>query len=135
MDEAIKPSEVQRIGGLELNLLNYVQALPESEFEGARLETGTPVYDMNGALLFYRIPIAGPNGGQAGYADVAAHTVFGAPLLGVAPSVVWDEQSLVGEARKALGAAQEGRKGATSYDDVRFAPYSYAHLAMAFFHN
>ena len=134
MDEKIKPSEVHRIGGLELNLLNYVRALPRAVFEGARLETGTPVFDLNGELLFYRIPTIGPNAAEAGYADVAAHTVFGAPLLGVAPSAVWDEQSLVGEARETLAARHKGGKAPVSYDEVRFVAYSYPKLAVAFFH-
>jgi hypothetical protein len=132
MDEAIKPSEVQRIGGLELNLLNYVRALPKTDFEGARLDTGTPIYDVNGELLFYRTPIVGPNDAQTGYADFAAHTVFGAPLLGVAPSAVWDEQSLVGEAREALAAAQKSHKGTNSFDEVRFVAFSYPKLAVEF---
>jgi hypothetical protein len=134
MDEAIKPSEVQRIGGLELNLLNYVRALPKTDFEGARLDTGTPIYDVNGELLFFRTPIVGPNGAKTGYADFAAHTVFGAPLLGVAPSAVWDEQSLVGEAREARAAAQKGHKGASAFDEVRFVAYSYPKLAVEFRH-
>lgn len=133
MDEKIKPSEVHRIAGLELNLLNYTRALPRAAFEGAHLETGTPIYDPNGELLFYRIPTVSRTGAQAGYADVAAHTVFGAPLLGVAPSAVWDEQVLVGEAREAL-TRQKKRKAADSYDEIRFVAYSYSKLAVAFFH-
>src|SRR5215471_2745550 len=125
MDEKIKPSEVHRIAGLELNLLNYVRALPRATFEGARLETGTPIFDPNGELLFYRVPIVGPDGVQAGYADIAVHTVFGAPLLAVAPTAVWDEQALVGEAREALARQKTTRKAELSYDEIRFVSYSY----------
>lgn len=133
MDEKIKPSEVQRIAGLELNLLNYARALPRASLEGARLETGTPIFDLNGELLFYRIPLVGRSGVQVGYADVAAHTVFGAPLLSVAPSAIWDEQALVGEAREAMSHHKK-RKAEVSYDEIRFVAYSYPKLAVAFFH-
>lgn len=132
MDEAIKPTEAQRIGGLEVNLLNFARALPRAQFEGARLQAGTPIYDLNGELLFYRMPIAGAKGGHAGYADVAVHSVFGAPLLDVAPSAVWDEESLVGEAREALRTHHTSRKGPISYDDLRFVAYSYPKLAVEF---
>jgi len=133
MDEKIRQSDIHKIGGLELNLLNYVRALPKGAFEGARLETGTPVFDLNGELLFYRIPIVGAEGAQCGYADVAAHSALGAPLLGVAPSAVWDEQRLVGEAREVLASRHKARKAPVSYDEVRFVAYSYPKLAVAFF--
>lgn len=132
MEEQIKHSDVLRIGGLELNLLNYSRVLPRAQFEGAHLETGTPIFDVNGELLFYRIPILGATGSRAGYADVAAHTVFGAPLLAVAPAAVWDEQSLVGEAREALMRRRRGSKASVPYDEIRFVAYSYPKIAVAF---
>ena len=52
-------------------------------FEGARTAPKvTPIFDISGDVLFYRVPIAK---GQTlvAYADIAACDAFGAPLLAV----------------------------------------------------
>ena len=68
----------RRLAGLELNLLRQIDALPAPTFEGAKIaEAGTPVYDINVELLFYRFPLA-KRGATPSFADIAAHPAFGA---------------------------------------------------------
>ena len=62
---------VRQIAGFELNALNFSRILPDT-LEGARIKAAsTPIYDINGTLLFQRFSL---NRGKAavGYADVAA---------------------------------------------------------------
>lgn len=137
MPEFINPKELQRIAGLELNLLNSVNVLPGFDLEGLRVEAGSPVHDPNGEILFYRVPLTRPSGLAGGYADVAVHPVLGAPLLAVAPNAPWDEKSLLNEARHAF-FKHEGlheRGNARSYDEIRLVAYSYPKLAVQFLHS
>ncbi len=83
MDKNLKPADIRRLASLELNLLHYSRAFPSGALEGAQLDVSTPVYDLNGELLFHRFPIV-KNDTSSGYADVAAHVALGAPLLAVA---------------------------------------------------
>lgn len=126
-------SDVARIASFELNLLNYSKALPKAALEGAALEAGTPIYDTNGEILFYRFPLS-QNGCPAGYADVAAHSIFGAPLLAVSPSSVWDEQAIVEAAREAFLAHAREKPPFHDYDEIRIVAYSYPKIAVQFLH-
>src|SRR5437868_2364691 len=84
----------RRLAGLELNLLRQIDALPAPTFEGAKIaEAGTPVYDINGELLFYRFPLA-KRGATPSFADIAAHPAFGAPLLAVSAGLAWNAGQL-----------------------------------------
>jgi hypothetical protein len=136
VDKKVKPFDIRKIASLELNVLNYSRAFPSGVLEGALLDVGTPVYDLNGELLFYRIPLV-KNKTLHGYADAAAHAALGALLLAVAPEATWDEQAIVAEARQAfLGLVSESReshrKGA--YDEIRFVAYSFPKIAVQFLH-
>ena len=43
---------------LELNALHASAAIGDA-LEGARIGSGTPIYDLNGELLYERIPLSG----------------------------------------------------------------------------
>jgi len=134
MDKNLKHAEIHRLASLELNLLNYSRSLPPAALEDARLEAGTPVYDPNGDVLFVRFPIL-KNGISSGFADIAAHTALGAPLLSVAPDAVWNEQTVLAQGREAFlehvrGPSKKGHKPA--YDEVRFVAYSFPKIALQF---
>ncbi len=110
----------------ELGHLRAIGVLGEA-YEGARigLEAATPVYDLNGELLFLRTPV---QKGRAlrGYADMAMHHAFGEPLLALSSGVGWDEKGLLAEGR---GIA---RDLGIEADDVRFVAYSYPKVALQF---
>lgn len=125
--EGDKPA---RIAGLELNALRASGGIG-AEFDGLTIaQRGTPIHDINGALLFYRLALSRGKAG-AGYVDIAVNEVMGEPLVAVASGAVWDEKALVragaAMARKCL------RK--LSYDTVRFVAYSFPKLALQFLSN
>ncbi|MGH3131787.1 MAG: C39 family peptidase, partial [Gaiellaceae bacterium] len=121
-----RAADSRRIAWAELNLLNATGALAD-ELEGARIGKGTPVHDLGGEELFHRYPLAAPRR-PLGYADVAVHAAFGAPLLSVSQGFPWDEQALV---RQATQAARK-RAGRLKWDEIRFVAYSYPKVAVQF---
>jgi hypothetical protein len=117
----------QRIAGLELNALRLAGTLGD-EFERVRVPTtGTPVYDINGTLLFHRLPLSRGKTTLA-YADIAVEPVLGEPLLAVSSGFAWDEKALLADAER---AARKGRRGLT-YDRARFVAYSYPKVGAQF---
>lgn len=113
----------------ELNQLRLLDVLPEA-FEQAAIETesSTPVYDVNGEILFHRVPLRRGRSG-AGYVDMAAHPVLGEPLLAVSTGAVWDSSALVQTARRAAVQLEiDGAQSATA----RFVAYSFPKLAIQF---
>src|SRR6187455_1090130 len=120
--------EARRLVGLELNALRLVDALPAATFEGARVgAAGTPVYDLNGELLFHRFPVS-KRGGAPGYADIAAHPAIGAPLMAVSTGLEWNEKALVAEAT----AAARKAKRQLEFDSTRFVAYSFPKVGVQF---
>src|SRR5262245_28371424 len=91
---------VQQVAGLELNALRLAGTLGE-EFEKVRVPaSGTPVYDINGTLLFNRLPL-GRGRTSLGYADVAVEPALGEPLLAVSTGFAWSEKALIADAEQA----------------------------------
>jgi hypothetical protein len=134
MDKNLKPVEIGTLASIELNLLHYSRAFPSATLEGARLDVSTPIYDLNGELLFLRFPLM-KDDTPVGYADVAAHAALGAPLLAVAPAARWDEQAVVAEAREAFQRhMRQHTKERThvDYDEIRFVAYSFPKIAVQF---
>lgn len=113
---------------VELNALHWSGALGDV-LEGARIGTGTPIYDLNGELLFERLPLNGP--GVDGFADVALHPAMGTVLMTVSPATPWDEASLEQDARQAADRvlAPDGLPGDAN---ARFVAYSLPKLAVQF---
>jgi hypothetical protein len=125
MPESVQP--IQRLAGFELNVLRASQVLGE-EFEKAKVpRTGTPIYDINGTLLFYRLAL---RRGKAslGYADIAANEVLGEPLLAVSMGAAWNEKAILEEAR---AAARKGRRS-LKFDSMRFVAYSFPKVAIQY---
>ena len=120
--------EARRLAGLELNALLLTGALPETSFEGARVAAaGTPVYDLNGELLFYRFAVS-KRGAAPSFADIAVHPAVGAPLIAVSTGVEWSERELLDEAAKAARREKRGIR----YDSMRFVAYSFPKVAVQF---
>ncbi|MEJ2407426.1 MAG: C39 family peptidase [Candidatus Thiodiazotropha sp.] len=119
--------DVRRIAGLEINALNYSRALPDI-VDGAKIKaTSTPIYDINGVLLFRRFSLTRGRSG-VGYADVATNEIFGEPLLSTSIGAAWDEKAIIKEAAKAAGRHRRSLK----YDRVRFVSYSFPKIAVQF---
>lgn len=118
---------MRHLARLELNSMLITGVLPSDVFDGAQLQRGTPIFDVNGELLFYRIPIT--KGKESlGYADMAASPALGAPLLRLARGLEWDEKAIVEQATQAAKKQKRGLK----YDNVRFVAYSLPKVAVQF---
>jgi hypothetical protein len=123
-------AQIQRIAGLELNALRAAEVLGE-EFERVSVPArGTPIHDVNGELLFQRLPLSRGRT-RAGYVDIAVHEALGEPLLAASIGAGWNEQALLEQGR---ANAARGRRG-LSFDAVRFVAYSYPKLALQFLKN
>src|SRR5688500_10806090 len=91
------PASSARLAGLELNVLNAAGGFPPGLLDGCKVgAAATPVHDLNGEVLFHRIPLQ-KGKEQAAYADIAAHPALGGPLLAVSHGVAWDEKALLAE--------------------------------------
>src|SRR5512133_1545830 len=107
--------QIQRIAGFELNALRVMNILGE-EFENVSISSvGTPVYDINGEILFYRLPLIQGDTSQ-GYVDIAANEALGGPLLSTSMGMEWDEKSLL---QTGTYMALKERAG-MEYNSVRF---------------
>jgi len=121
--------QIPRLAGFELNALRASEVLGEAFDDVAIPRLGTPVHDVNGTVLFHRLPLK--RGRTAsGYADIAAEESLGEPLLAVA-AAPWDAKALV-EAGTAAG--RRARRG-LKFNAVRFVAYSYPKLALQFLLN
>src|ERR1700745_3082968 len=134
MKSNLKPNEIHTLARLELNLFNLAHALPGMPLEGAQIDPGTPIYDPSGEVLFYRVPLRDAGGGRLGYADIAAQTLFGSPLLATAPDAGWDSNAWIAEAQSALARLRQNNtytsKNLADYDEVRLVAFSFPKLAL-----
>jgi len=133
MDRDLKPTEIKQSGSIELNLLHYARALPPASLQDAQIQAGTPIYDINGTVLFHRCPLD-QKGVPAGYADIAANTVFGSPLIALAPLAIWNDRAILAQGQEALRmrAAETSNKKIIAYDEIRFVAFSYPKIALQF---
>ena len=114
-----------RLAGLELNALIAAEAIPAAPFEGGKVSASpSEIYDPNGEILFYRVPVRARN--AATFVDIAASAVFGATLLRVGLTLPWDEKALLEAAEK------QARKLRLRYERMRFVAYSYPKIAVQF---
>lgn len=118
---------VQRIAGFEMNALRAAEVIGEAYDKIGIPRQGTPIYDINGTLLFYRLPL---KRGQTalGYADIASDESFGEPLLATSIGQAWEEKSLLETGRAAAAKRRRGLK----FNSVRFVAYSYPKIALQF---
>ncbi|NNM81458.1 MAG: hypothetical protein HKL98_02485 [Burkholderiales bacterium] len=117
--------QIQRLAGFELNALRAAEILGR-DFDNLKIPpTGTPIHDINGTVLFYRIPL---NRGSTieGFVDIAANEALGEPLVSVSMGGKWDEKAILREA----GAVARSRS--MKYDSLRFVAYSFPKIALQF---
>ena len=127
---AIAGDLIHRIAGFELNALRASETLGE-EYEKLKIERrGTPVYDINGTLLFYRLALARGTV-AAGYADIAVNEALGEPLLATSAGLGWEEKKLLQEG---AAMARKGRRGC-KFDSIRFVAFSFPKIALQFLLN
>jgi hypothetical protein len=121
-------ARVRSLAWAEINSLLAIGVLPET-FEGGRIgPSATPIYDVNGEELYYRVPLAGPNG-EVGYADVTGNPALGEPLLAFTTGSAWDEAQI----REAACAAARELCEKDVWDlDMRLVAYSHPKLAAQF---
>jgi len=128
MSELLRKSDVKRITGLELNALQFAGVLDRGVFDGSHItSSGTPIYDIDGELLFYRVPVRRGQKASA-LADVAANSVFGAPLLAVQHGLEWEEQQI----KMSAEAAARKIRSNIDFDKMEFVAYSYPKMAIRF---
>lgn len=126
----LSKNQIKRIAGLELNALNFAQVMPDV-LEGGRIRSaGTPIYDINGTVLFHRVPIARGRR-SVGFADVGGNTALGEPLLATSTGIEWSEKKVL---KEAVAAARKGRRS-LKFDKVRIVAYSYPKIAVQFLKN
>lgn len=124
----ISAADVKRVAGFELNALRAAETLPADVFENARVPAkGTPIYDLSGELLFYRMPLTRGRE-RVAFADIGAHESLGHPLLAVSQGMDWDEKAILAEA---TAAARRRRRG-LQFDEARFVAYSFPKVAVQF---
>jgi peptidase C39-like protein len=119
--------QIKRIAGLELNALNFTQTVPDVLERGRIRSAGTPVYDINGTVLFNRVPIMRGRS-SVGYADIGNNEALGEPLLATSIGIAWNERAIL---KEAAAAARKGRRS-LKYNRVRFVAYSYPKIAVQF---
>jgi len=124
---ALPLDRLQRVAGFELNALRASDVLGDQLEKVSVPARGTPVHDINGTVLFHRMPLTRGRV-QTGYADVAIEEVFGEPLLATSFGAPWDEKALVEAGTAAAGRVRRGVK----FNAVRFVAYSYPKTALQF---
>jgi hypothetical protein len=124
---ALSFEKIQRVAGFELNALRSSGTIG-TEYEKLTIsKTGTPIYDLNGSILFYRLPLVRDRI-ILGFTDIAADESFGEPLLSTSMGQPWDENALL-----KIGADKFlGIKRTLKYDAMRFVAYSFPKIALQF---
>lgn len=129
MMASVHAEHARRIAGVELNALAASGTIDIDHFEGAEVgKEATPVHDINGEVLFYRVPVVRQRH-QVAFVDIGAHEVLGDPLLAVSSGVAWHPDAIVGEARE---HARRRDRAVEKTDEVRFVAYSYPKVAVQF---
>jgi hypothetical protein len=124
---SVPADQIQRIAGFEINALRAAEVIGDV-FEKVRIpRIGTPIHDINGAILFYRMPLRGAKG-VSGYTDIAGEESLSEPLLAISMGVEWNEKMLL---EKGIAMASKARRG-LKYDFVRFVAYSFPKIALQF---
>jgi hypothetical protein len=119
--------QIQRLAGFELNALRAADIIGK-ELENVRVpRTGTPIYDINGMLLFYRLPLK-RGLTLSGYADIAVNEALGEPLLAVTMGEMWDEKAILEEAKAAARKMHQSLK----FNSIRFVAYSFPKIALQY---
>lgn len=125
----IDPKDARLFAGVELNALAIAGIFPKERLDGAEVSSeATPIHDITGEVLFYRLPVE-RGAERLGAADVGAGPTMGDVLLAYSDGMTWNPDALIGEARQ---AAKRSRYEAERADEVRFVAYSYPKIAVQF---
>jgi hypothetical protein len=115
----IRPAIVQ------LNGLQLAGALG-LQFENVAIEApGTPVFDVNGAVLFHRVAL-NRSGVPIGYVDVASQPALGEPVLAIGVGAGWSASDTL---RAARDIAMQ-RHAFSAEAEARLVAYSFPKLAV-----
>jgi hypothetical protein len=124
---ALSIDEIPLIAGIELSALRAAGVLGDA-YEKVRIpKRGTPIHDLSGPVLFYRLPLTRGRT-SVGYADIAAEEALGEPLLATAIGGAWDEKALI---EQGIAAARKQSRR-IQFDSVRFVAYSFPKIALQF---
>src|SRR5512140_3648398 len=119
-----KQKDARRIALLELNALAASGAWGQLDAAGLRVVArGTPIYDLNGELLFHRFALR--KGDLPGWADVAASPAFASPLIATSFGVAWEPAAPIEPAARAAGRRAASAK-------ARIVAYSPPKIAVQF---
>lgn len=125
----LDPKLARRIAGVELNALALAGVFAKERLDDAEVSAeATPIHDVNGEVLFYRLPVV-RRAERLGSVDIAAHPALGDPLLAYADGMDWNPDALLGEARH---VALRRRLKVDEADELRFVAFSYPKLAVQF---
>lgn len=114
---------VPGIAAAQLGMLLSTGVLP-IQLEGREIPSeGTPIHDLDGAVLFERVAID-----DSSYVDLAVAAEFGAPLIAIGTGARWDPEALLAGAQAAL---RKHVRSAT-FDEARIVAYSFPKLAVQF---
>jgi len=130
MSFSLSAQDAHEFAITELNLLNAARALPDVDLEKSELMPGTPIFDLNGEILFYRVPLEQADG-QRGYVDIAAQSLFGESILALAPAADWNASTWLAQAKSVFARRARAARIA-DYDELRFVAYSYPKIAVQF---
>ena len=125
VDSSADTKLLLKVAGFELNALNYAEVIPRHIFENSRVSDATPIYDINGEVLFHRFNLKTREG--LAFADISLNSVFSSPLLAVSYGQQWSHDEL---ARLATAAAR--KQQVSKFDEIRFVCYSYPKVAVQF---
>jgi hypothetical protein len=117
--------ELATEGVTELNLLHASGTLDDA-LEGAELGTPTPIHDLNGEVLYRRIPLSRDDR-PIGYTDVASHPAMGSVLVAVSFGT-WEPEALLERATEAARGRLRDRRP----DEVRFVAFSFPKIGVQF---
>lgn len=126
----VSVKHIRRLAGFELNGLR-ASGILDKHFEKVRVpSTGTPIYDINGTVLYYRLPLKRGRT-SVGYSDIAAVGEFSEPLLAIGMGTTWDERAI----RKEATAVARKKYRSLKFNRIRFVAYSYPKIAIQFLRN
>lgn len=122
--------EVQKLAGYELNALYSSKVLGRAYDRVNIPDKGTPIYDLNGTLLYYRLPL---NRGRsfAGYVDMAAEKEMGGPIISTSEGIAWNEFALK---RRGASMAKKMRRR-IRFNEIRFVAFSFPKIGLQFLYN
>ncbi|GEM_PF-3342558 len=115
---------------LELNLMMYNRLLPQNVIENLTdckiASRITSIYDLNGEILFYRVPILNARR-HVGFADIARYPGFQVPLISFCVGRTWQEDHIRDEV---IREVQSGRRTRPDFDSTRFVAHDFPRISL-----